>query len=431
MKAKKSKKATAALLTIVFTLVLLISSIASCEQTIWDCPECGKTGNSGNYCGSCKHPAPWIEETKSPGTESRENAAAADTTTKAELTARVKELTDKLAAVEKAKDEAEAQVAELTKTASEAAVAAVSAISAKAELEGQVRELTEKLAVSESAAKTAAEEASKAKDAAVAAARTELETQVKELKEKLAAAEAMITELNKAAEARAGAATTEKSDIESFKTVGNIVTFGQYEQDNNTNNGKEPIEWIVLDYDKKNSKALLLSKYGLDAKKYNDQSESSSWEKCTLCTWLNGAFLQSAFLKEQQDAILMTAVDNSASQGYSGWGTYGGSNVKNRIFLLSYAEANRYLNVTIGNKRNVEARIAPTTYAIANEASTISNYQTPEGADAGWWWLRSPGYYQHNAALVNSGGYLASRDVTSDDVCVRPALWINLMSGIF
>ena len=52
-----------------------------------------------------------------------------------------------------------------------------------------------------------------------------------------------------------------------YKKVGSIVTFGQYEQDNNTGNGPEEIEWIVLDV--QDGKSLLLSRYGLDAKPYN------------------------------------------------------------------------------------------------------------------------------------------------------------------
>ena len=39
---------------------------------------------------------------------------------------------------------------------------------------------------------------------------------------------------------------------------GCLVEFGAYEQDNNLKNGKEPIEWMVLDV--KNGEALLRSK---------------------------------------------------------------------------------------------------------------------------------------------------------------------------
>jgi hypothetical protein len=48
-----------------------------------------------------------------------------------------------------------------------------------------------------------------------------------------------------------------------------------------------------------------------------------------------------------------------------------------------------------------------------------------------WWWLRSPGMYQHYAANVTSGGsvnYYGDRVNYVYD-CVRPALIINLKSS--
>lgn len=48
--------------------------------------------------------------------------------------------------------------------------------------------------------------------------------------------------------------------------VGSSIYFGQYEQDNNSGNGPEPIEWIVLDI--QDDRALLISKYGLDIQPY-------------------------------------------------------------------------------------------------------------------------------------------------------------------
>ncbi len=97
------------------------------------------------------------------------------------------------------------------------------------------------------------------------------------------------------------------------------------------------------DYDRKENKALLLSKYGLDAKPYNAEEGDATWEKCSLRSWLNGEFLQSAFSADEQTAILTTAVDNSNSQGLhnSRWDEDGGNNTQDQIFLLSYAEANR------------------------------------------------------------------------------------------
>ncbi len=56
------KKQFIAIAVIMALLLIVISAYG--EQTTWDCPECGRTGNKGNYCGSCAHPAPWIEAAK-------------------------------------------------------------------------------------------------------------------------------------------------------------------------------------------------------------------------------------------------------------------------------------------------------------------------------------------------------------------------------
>ena len=217
----------------------------------------------------------------------------------------------------------------------------------------------------------------------------------------------------------------------SYRQIGNIVTFGYYEQDNNTANGSEAIEWIVLDYGQEEHKALLLSKYGLDAKPYNVENEEMTWEKCTLRNWLNGGFLPSAFSEHEQSAILMSMVDNSASQGYSEWNTDGGNNTQDQVFLLSYTEANRYLDVTWGDSNNTKARVAPTAYAIANGAWAYRDYQTADGETVGWWWLRSPGSLQSGAAVVLFGGSLNDKNVSGDNCVVRPAFWLNLDSDIF
>ncbi len=178
-------------------------------------------------------------------------------------------------------------------------------------------------------------------------------------------------------------------------------------------------------------KSLLLSRYGLDAKPYNTVWSHITWEQCTLRKWLNGEFLKAAFSEEEQSAIMLTNVDNSKAQGYSGWGTNGGSNTQDRIFLLSYAEANKYLGVTYDDSNTQKSRVAPTAWAKAQGASTNDSYTTAEGKPAGWWWLRSPGTYQYNAANVFNDGSLIDSNVNDDFDVVRPAFWMNLESGIF
>lgn len=205
--------------------------------------------------------------------------------------------------------------------------------------------------------------------------------------------------------------------------VGNYVTFGEYPQ---TTAGEDmtPIEWLVLARD--GNKALLISRYGLDAQKYNTINTGVTWEKCTLRIWLNNAFYNKAFNSAEQTAILITNVDNSKNQCYSGWSTSGGNNTQDKVFLLSYAEANKYFGVPYGNSSNTKSRVAQTAYAIAHGTWASSSNKTADGTDAGWWWLRSPGNYQDFAAVVDTDGSLRNITVNYVSGSVRPALWVNI-----
>ena len=196
---------------------------------------------------------------------------------------------------------------------------------------------------------------------------------------------------------------------QSFDTIGGIVNFGRYEQDGNEENGPEEIEWIVLDV--QDGKVLLLSKYGLEAKRYNKKKTDVTWETCTLRAWLNDDFLNKAFDAEEQSAILITEVDNSDAQGYSGWITSGGNNTKDKIFLLSCAEISLYLD--------------------AKYMENDDGNNTASRRPSGWWWLRSPGGLQSDAAFVTGFGSLFYDSVLDASVVVRPAFWLNLESGIF
>ena len=218
--------------------------------------------------------------------------------------------------------------------------------------------------------------------------------------------------------------TPEKTTVE----IGDIVTFGSYPQ---TSDGKEePIEWLVLDV--QGSEALILSRYGLDTQQYNIEMTSITWEECTLRSWLNGTFLNKAFTAQEQTGILLTNVDNSDLR-HDGWNTGGGNNTQDKVFLLSYEEANEYLGVTDGDRMNMKSRVVPTDYAIQQGAYTIGAYKTAEGKAPGWWWLRSPGINQLRAAIVDYAGSAEfySTSVDTDRGCVRPVLWINLDSAIF
>jgi len=193
--------------------------------------------------------------------------------------------------------------------------------------------------------------------------------------------------------------------------IGDIVKFGSYEQDNVTSNGKEDIDWKVLA--KKKGKTLLISKYGLDCKPYNVKYEGVTWETSSIRRWLNEEFMQTAFTADEQKWIAEITVENPDNSKY---GTKGGRNTQDKIFLFSIGEAEVYF-------ASDEARACtPTAYAVANGA-----YQNEENGNC-WWWLRSPGRYQYNAAFVNlvGGVYAFGNDVDHDNNAVRPALWVDI-----
>ncbi len=212
------------------------------------------------------------------------------------------------------------------------------------------------------------------------------------------------------------AAAAREAKLAPYRETGNIVTFGNYPQ---TSGGKDStaIEWIVLDYDAANDRALLVSRYGLDAQPYNTEYTAVTWGTCSLRGWLNGEFMERAFTSEEQGATVSTAVDNSTEQGY--YSTSGGKNTEDRVFLLSYKEAWTYF----GDDSAREC--APTAYAVSQGA-----YKSSNGGSC-WWWLRSPGTYQHYAAYVYNDGSLYSIHVNYFSGCVRPALWLDLTSDIF
>ena len=205
--------------------------------------------------------------------------------------------------------------------------------------------------------------------------------------------------------------------------IGDTVTYGRYPQ-TAEGDDKTPIEWLVLDV--QGDRALLLSRYGLDTMPYNTEYEDATWEACTLREWLNGEFLNRAFSSEEQKAIRTTAVDNGKSQEYSGWSATGGNDTQDKVFLLSYAEANRYLGVTREAGYNMRSRVSPTAYANKNSTWTNDRPKTADGEAAWWWWLRSPGMNRIDAASVDIDGSLNNYNVYYGKGLVRPVFWVDL-----
>ena len=95
----------------------------------------------------------------------------------------------------------------------------------------------------------------------------------------------------------------------------------------------EPIKWRVLQSE--NGEAFLLSDVILDKKAYDESYEYITWEESSLRAWLNEKFMNRTFSAEEKEKINITEIVNQDNPAY---GTEGGNNTSDKIFLLSSAE---------------------------------------------------------------------------------------------
>lgn len=218
---------------------------------------------------------------------------------------------------------------------------------------------------------------------------------------------------------------------------GDVIKFGAYEQDGDFTNGKEAIEWIVLEKTKK--QIFVVSKYALDALPYNKEMAEVTWEDCTLRKWLNEQFYIDAFNKAEQEKIIIRSVENFDNAVN---GTAGGNDTKDKVFLLSQLEMiySDYGFSENYNDYDVNRSCSATAYAITQGTWNVGNVKTSYGEDSCDWWLRTPGekykstwstIYEVFACRVQRGGQVDSYglQVNRDDVCgVRPVLYITLNS---
>ena len=190
--------------------------------------------------------------------------------------------------------------------------------------------------------------------------------------------------------------------------VGDGISFGAYEQDNDKSNGKETIEWLVLA--KKNNRLLVISKYALDCREYGSAIDDYlTWERSSLRRWLNNDFINAAFSSAEQKAIPIVTVSADKNPKYS---TNPGNATQDKMFLLSMTEANRYFNSDSARK------CEPTAYVVNKEVDLFKGYCS--------WWLRTPGSSQSFVMRVSGSGDINGKWPFYSDIAVRPAMWIDL-----
>lgn len=245
-------------------------------------------------------------------------------------------------------------------------------------------------------------------------------------------------------------AAIEYASIEKAK-VGDTIVFGKYEQDGVRANGKEPIEWIVLKEDDDN--ILVLSRYVIDKKPFNETDKKTGWEQSSLRKWLNGEFIKAAFTDKEAERIVATQIDNPGSTAFfkefnSTSGIAAGRKTKDSIFLLSYEEVLEFYKTKKIDKFFVyvsKELITTATDAtgIENKSLASEEYETfykeegwPEdcvGINGSGWFLRSNGINSDDVMSVGYDGtvraqyleYGADYENVAFEGGIRPAMWIS------
>ena len=189
--------------------------------------------------------------------------------------------------------------------------------------------------------------------------------------------------------------------------IGDIVSLGKYEQDNR-NNGKEKINWIVLEIE--DNKAFIISEYALIARPFNKNKTDIIWNDSTIRKWLNDDFYNKAFSDEEKEIILDSEILTGA-----------GNKTEDKVFLLSIDEANAYF------KDDNSRMCASTDYAKISNIN-VSKNKNSNGEETSWWWLRSVGKEPYLSVTVKHDGSINSNgsSVNYTKGGIRPAMWIKI-----
>ena len=206
--------------------------------------------------------------------------------------------------------------------------------------------------------------------------------------------------------------------------VGTSVVFGSYDQDGDWDNGNEALEWIVLD--RVGDKVLLLSKYGLYTNRFNDELfDEVTWKDSFMRRWLHKRFYVEAFSKAERSMILKARNQTETGTGET-------TETEDYVFFLSADEV-LYGKAQDGTPyfANATERMAiPTTENIWEcclDSNNEFTYWLSENAE---WWLRTSGKSNMYVSVVTKDGDVSreGRVVYSEDIMIRPAIWVDLSS---
>jgi len=206
---------------------------------------------------------------------------------------------------------------------------------------------------------------------------------------------------------------------------GSSVIFGAYEQDGNSGNGVEPLEWLVLDRD--GDRALLLARYGIEAVSWDEEQELETWEVTNLYLMMNRIIYAYAFSAEERKALIQTnPMEYDAL-----------SSSEERLLYKGYTFLLETDTVSEGKGQDEtmlfpteESRSTiPTATVVKDSVWMLADYS---GAAAPWL-LTVTGttegaFSEVEFARVMADGSISLGDeaVTENHVLIRPAIWVDV-----
>ncbi len=197
--------------------------------------------------------------------------------------------------------------------------------------------------------------------------------------------------------------------------IGSIISFGGY-------------NWRVLHI--QNNAALVITEEIIEQRAYHGAYKDITWADCALRKYLNGEFYDK-FNATDKLRILPVLNKNLDNQWY---GSEGGADTQDSIFLLSLEEACKYFGDSLPKLHN---RGKNQRYWFERKDENNSNrIARIWGTECiCWWWLRSPGRFNVKAVYIHGDGNIGIQGNNvlkgniSDGRCiggVRPALWLKL-----
>jgi hypothetical protein len=186
-----------------------------------------------------------------------------------------------------------------------------------------------------------------------------------------------------------------------------IIEFGNY-------------KWVVLEVNDRKS-VLIITENIINTRSFHETWVEVTWENSDLRAYLNNDFIKT-FTEEERKHILSS---NNTSYNNKWFGTKGGNNTTDQIFLLNIEEVVKYFGDSgllmnpPPRKDGVPVWLLSDEYNSNRISLNLDNYSN-------WWWLRSSGFDIDFSSFISEDGTinLSGKSVIAEGG-IRPVLLLN------